>query len=241
MSVGDLKTEGNKGNNFPWQLKMLLGQQCACDSLTELVNNTDTVEPLLAQILAAVQQGTDYEAALVVDANDDTWLEIRVWNGVTFDPPVYYLAGSNTAGTPVAPITYINPNTYLAQIVSNTTGLATETTLLNIDGTIATLATEATLLNIETNTTGTLKTPQYVVASNFAGTINVAVTSISFANNSSVDADITVDGVNYNVLPAGVTVNFDAGAIGNYYAANTFAYDTLSYPGSSIIIIYNEF
>lgn len=103
------------------------------------------------------------------------------------------------------------------------------------------LATEATLQQIETNTTGTLKTPQYVVASNFAGTINVAVTSISFANNSSVDADITVDGVNYNVLPAGVTVNFDAGAIGNYYAANTFAYDTLSYPGSSIIIIYNEF
>jgi hypothetical protein len=224
MSIGNVKTEGSKGNNFPWQLKMLVGQQCACDALKELVDNTDTVEPLLAQILAAIQQGTDYEAALVVDANDVTWLEIRVWNGVTFDPPVYFLAGSNTAGTPVAPITYINPNTYLAQIVSNTTGLATE----------------ATLQVIEANTTGTLKTPQYVVASNFAGTINVAVTSISFFNNSSVDADITVDGVNYNVLPAGVTVNFDAGAIGNYYAANTFAYDTVSYPGSSIIIIYNE-
>ena len=103
------------------------------------------------------------------------------------------------------------------------------------------LATEATLQQIETNTTGTLKTPQYVIAFNSYGTINVAVTSISFANNSSVDAVITVDGVNYNLLPAGVTVNFDAGAIGNYYAANTFAYDTLSYPGSSIIIIYNEF
>jgi len=137
MSIGNLKTEGNKGNNFPWQLKMLLGQQCACDALQELVDNTDTVEPLLAQILAAVQQGTDYEAALVVDANDDTWLEIRVWNGVTFDPPIYFLAGSNTAGTPVAPITYINPNTYLAQIVSNTTGLATETTLLSIDSNLA--------------------------------------------------------------------------------------------------------
>jgi hypothetical protein len=143
MSVGDLKTEGNKGNNFPYQLKVLQGLQCVCDQLKEL--NVDTT------------------------------------------------------------------------------------------------AIEATLQQIETNTTGTLKTPQYVVASNFAGTINVAVTSISFANNSSVDADITVDGVNYNVLPAGVTVNFDAGAIGNYYAANTFAYDTLSYPGSSIIIIYNEF
>ena len=114
--------------------------------------------------------------------------------------------------------------------------------LVKINSTGSTgLATEATLQQIETNTTGTLKTPQYVIAFNSYGTINVAVTSISFANNSSVDADITVDGVNYNVLPAGVTVNFDAGAIGNYYAANTFAYDTLNYPGSSIIIIYNEF
>jgi len=27
MSVGDLKTDGQKGNNFPWQLKMLKGLQ----------------------------------------------------------------------------------------------------------------------------------------------------------------------------------------------------------------------
>lgn len=133
MSIGNLKTEGNKSNNFPWQLKMLQGQQCACDYLKEIDLNTDQVEPLLLQILAAVQQGTDYEAALIVDANDLTWLEIRIWNGVTFDPPIYFEAGSNTSGTPVAPITYINPNTYLAQIVSNTTGLATEATLQNID------------------------------------------------------------------------------------------------------------
>ena len=137
MSIGNLKNSGNQGNNFPWQLKMLQGQQCACDALQSIVINTADLDPLLVQILAAIQQGTDYEAALVVDANDDTWLEIRVWNGVTFDPPIYFLAGSNTAGTPVAPITYINPNTYLAQIVSNTTGLATETTLLSIDSNLA--------------------------------------------------------------------------------------------------------
>lgn len=132
MSIGNLKTEGNKSNNFPWQLKMLLGQQCACDALREIADNTDTVEPLLAQILAAVQQGTDYEAALVVDDNGDTWLEIRIWNGVTFDPPVYYLAGSNTPGTPVAPITYINPNTYLAQIASYTNNLVPQSRTHNV-------------------------------------------------------------------------------------------------------------
>jgi hypothetical protein len=31
MSVGNLKDYGNKGNNFPWQLKVLEGLQCICD------------------------------------------------------------------------------------------------------------------------------------------------------------------------------------------------------------------
>lgn len=122
MSVGNLKTYGGKGTNMPWQLKMLLGQECACDNLTDINTNTSNVDSLLNQILTAIQAGTEYEAALVVDANDVTWLEIRLYNAGTgtFDPPIYYLAGTNTPGTPVAPITYINPNSYLAQIVTNT-------------------------------------------------------------------------------------------------------------------------
>jgi hypothetical protein len=34
MSIGNVKTEGNKGNNFPWQLKMLLGLQGIIDALS---------------------------------------------------------------------------------------------------------------------------------------------------------------------------------------------------------------
>lgn len=33
MSAGDLKTDGLKGNNFPWQLKMLKGLQGIIDNL----------------------------------------------------------------------------------------------------------------------------------------------------------------------------------------------------------------
>jgi hypothetical protein len=33
MSVGNLKTDGQKGNNFPWQLKMLQGLQGIIDVL----------------------------------------------------------------------------------------------------------------------------------------------------------------------------------------------------------------
>ena len=34
MSIGNLKTDGNKGNNFPWQLKMLQGIQGIINALT---------------------------------------------------------------------------------------------------------------------------------------------------------------------------------------------------------------
>ena len=34
MSVGNLKTDGQKGNNFPWQLQMLKGLQGIIDTLT---------------------------------------------------------------------------------------------------------------------------------------------------------------------------------------------------------------
>ena len=124
-SIGNLKNSGLQGNNFPWQLKMLQGQQCACDYLKEIDLNTDQVEPLLVQILAAIQQGSDFEAFLVVDGNDVTWLEVRIWNPATgtFDPPIYFAVGSNVPGTPAPPISYINPNTYLAQIVSYTSNL----------------------------------------------------------------------------------------------------------------------
>lgn len=128
MSIGNLKDSGNQGNNFPWQWKMLLGQQGALDELIAINANTDQVEGLLNQILAAILTGQDYEAMLVVDAANVTWLEVRIYNPDTgtFNPPVYFLAGSNTPGTPTAPITYINPNTYLATIASNTTGLLTQ-------------------------------------------------------------------------------------------------------------------
>lgn len=152
MSIGNLKDYGNKGNNFPWQLKMLIGQQCACDNLIGINTNTVNVDSLLNQILTAIQAGTEYEAALVIDANDVTWLEIRIYNAGTgtFDPPVYYLAGTNTPGTPLAPITYINPNTYLAQIVSNTSAVGRTPNYIRTSaaGTVAPITYSLSIANV---------------------------------------------------------------------------------------------
>jgi hypothetical protein len=240
MSIGNVKSEGNKGINFPWQLKMLQGQQCACDYLKEIDINTDQLEPLLVQILAAVQQGTDYEAAIVVDANDNTWLEIRVWNGVSFDAPIYFEAGNNTTGTPVAPITYINPNTYLAQIVSNTTGLATEGTLANIDSNISLLATESTLTNIESNVFGILTNTSGLATETTLLAVDTKLTAAARTPNVLTDLGVgstptgvysfsianvgTAAGlVNGQSVPAGVTLNFDGGSLNN--TLNSLPYD----------------
>ena len=52
MSVGDLKDYGNKGNNFPWQLKMLKGLQGIYTTLVNIYNviistiNVNIIGPL---------------------------------------------------------------------------------------------------------------------------------------------------------------------------------------------------
>lgn len=52
MSVGNLKTEGQKGNNFPWQLKMLKGLQGIYTTLVNIYNviissiNVNIIGPL---------------------------------------------------------------------------------------------------------------------------------------------------------------------------------------------------
>ncbi len=138
MSVGNLKTYGGKGTNMPWQLKMLIGQESVVNAIAGIPGGggdpgTNTI---LTQILAAIQAGADYEAALVLDADNDTWLEVRIYNPDTgtFDPPIYFQAGSNTPGTPVAPITYINPNSYLATLVTNTTSIQKTPNFIRVTG-----------------------------------------------------------------------------------------------------------
>lgn len=227
MSIGDTKSYGNKGNNFPWQLKMLEGQQCACDYLKEIDLNTDQIEPLLAQILIAIQNGTDYEAALVVDNAGVTWLEIRIWNGTTFNPPVYYLAGSNVPGIPVAPITYINPNTYLALITSytlNLVGMASSLTAIQGD--------TSSLPIIQTNTNPNARTPRFI---RDIGNVSVLPQcySASFASIGTADAII-----NGSPLSPGQSINFDAGSLNNYLIAGSFTADTLSNLGAELLITY---
>jgi hypothetical protein len=149
MSIGNLKDSGNQGNNFPWQLKMLLGQQCACDELAAINENTNDVEFLLTAILTSLQDGTEYEAKFVVDTCDvarTVYLEVRIWDPTpppgSWGPITYYLPGSSTpvvppgAGTPGC-LQYMDPTGILGMIynVLNT----------RLDVNLSTRASESTL------------------------------------------------------------------------------------------------
>ena len=48
MSVGDLKTDGLKGNNFPWQLKMLKGLQGIINAIIAITPTPPT--PALSKV-----------------------------------------------------------------------------------------------------------------------------------------------------------------------------------------------
>ena len=126
MSAGNLKNDRSKGNNFRYQFDTLrlLGSVAAATA-------GGATEATLAQLLAAVQSGTEFEARLVEDALNVTWLEVRTWNTSTggWNPPLYYPPGSNTPGIPTAPVVYINNSSVLALIESNTATNATEATL----------------------------------------------------------------------------------------------------------------
>jgi hypothetical protein len=92
MSIGNLKTDGNKGNNFPWQLRMLKGLQDLYD--------------------------TNFETAIVVVECPGpvytSYLEVRTWDQIStgcgeienkLSEPTYYLPGDDlpVSGTIVGP------------------------------------------------------------------------------------------------------------------------------------------
>ena len=240
MSIGNLKTDGGKGTNWPWQYKMLLG---------------------LDKIAAAiVTGGKDYESDLVSitcagplpPAGTVLRLEVRVFDTTTgaFTSVSYYEPGSIVAD----PADYSGCTiTYLEA------GDATEATLQDIltkvtANEVNTAGILADTAVIETNTTGILadtaaietNTDSLVDATNTptmlrataAGQVTIAavVKSISFYNASATDTAhvLTVD------LKPGETVNFDAGGNGNKFPASTFTYDPDTTGGGAgdLLIIY---
>jgi hypothetical protein len=168
MSIGNLKTQGGKGTNWPWQYKMLLG---------------------LDKIAASVAtNGKEYEAELVSitcagpvpPAGTVIRLEVRVWDATTgaFTSISYYEPGSTTAD----PADYSGcTKTYLES------GDATEATLLDI-------LAKNTEINVALTAATAAPT---MLRSSAAGLVTIAasVKSVSFYNASATDTAhvLTID------------------------------------------------
>jgi hypothetical protein len=76
---------------------------------------------------------------------------------------------------------------------------------------------------------------------NTQGLLDEVVKSISFASIGTANAYLSFDGGATNVtLKPGEVVNMDAGAVNNFYAANTFGWDTTFNPGAELLISYNK-
>ena len=182
MSIGNTKDKGNNyGNNFPYQLRnlQLLG---GINDLGSAANAT------LLNILAAIQGGQNFSTSLVEDSTGAVFTEVRVWNGTSFDPPIYYNA-DGTVGTPIPPITYINPDFHLAQMVVLLTAIEAETANLN----------PQTRTHNTVNATG-------------AGTVPTSL------RGSVMNVGNTAGTWNGKSLPAGVSIPWDAVGSRDTYA-----------------------
>lgn len=228
MSIGNLKTDGGKGTNWPWQYRMLKGLQ----GIIDVINST--------------ANGSEYEAKLVnitctgIPFNGtELYLEVRVWDTVTggfTGSPTYYLPGS-TVGVPLATFTDAGCTiTYLEA------GDATEVTLQAVLDELKADLADKVVIPVLLRKTGN-------VVAGTPDTITDAVKAISFANYSSVKASIFVSDNDPTApvytsieLKAGEVINLDAGGNANSFPANMFQYepDPVANTNGDLLITYTK-
>jgi hypothetical protein len=230
MSIGNTKDKGNNyGNNYPYQLAnlKLLG------GITDL---STTANGTLLSILAALQGGQNFAQNLVEDlggagcpSNCPVYIEIKIWNGTTFDPPVYYDALGNAYNPPggpaptlVGPITYINPDFHLAQMVALLTSIDN-----SVDVNLSTRNAEATQLLIKNLLTAQTTRVHNTVSATGSGTVPASIRgSVINVGNAAG----TWNGIS---LPAGVSIPWDS--VGNRDTYSAISYNAT---GTTFIIEY---
>jgi len=238
MSVGNLKTQGQKGTNWTWQYRMLLG-----------------LDKIAASIVTA---GKDYEADLIsiVCGSDPAIirLEVRIFNTSTgaFTDIELYPPGSLTEDTTnysACTKTYLEQGdateATLLNILAKNTAIEVDTTAILAKNTEIEVTADAILAKnteieldvdrIKTNTgvQTNLASMQRVTSS---VTVTDAVKSISFYNaHASATATIAIGGGSAVNLLAGETVNFDAGGNAHKFAGSHFV---VNGTGADVLMIY---
>mgnify|MGYP003135347039 CR=1 FL=1 len=243
MSVGNLKTHGQKGTNWTWQYRVLLG----LDNIAASIATT----------------GKDWEAdliSIVCGANPAVIrLEVRIYNistgGWTIE---LYPPGSTTKDTTdysactktyleqgdATEATLLNILAKNTAIEVDTSAIATSTAGILLDTADIETATEATALSvadIKTNTDKLRTATNTAVMVRGTGSVTVTqvVKSISVYNaHASATGTINIGGAGAVNLLAGETVNFDAGGAGNAFPASHFVIDGGGSADMLIIYVY---
>ena len=222
MSIGNLKTDGGKGTNWPWQYKMLKGLQGIINEIKATAGGKEYEAELVSIICAAPI------APIVTPAGTYLRLEVRTWNTVTggFTDVSYYKPGDPNP----------DPNDYSD---------CTITYLEAGDATEATLQLILSTLNSTTVIPGMLRKSTTAVSA-VLDVITDSVKSITFANYGSIDAIIGISDLNpvptftETTLQPGEVTTFDAGGNANKFPASIFGYDPdpTAATGGDLLITY---
>lgn len=254
MGLGNRNSkEGDKGSGYSYELKSLQGLQQSLTLLAGLAT-----EPTLQMVLSAIQDGQDFEAKLIEDANGATFLEVRIWNPdtQTWEAPQYYAPGNNTPysvgdpGGPVAPIVYINNGAILAQIYTELLdqGLTLDAINLNtdnleglltaIDGVLDLSLVELQAINVNTDQLEALSTDIKnllttidVDTGNIATSVAALETCCAATNVLLTTIDAVLDQIQTNTLNtvnALTTANVTLGSIENELIALNNTASTLA-------------
>jgi hypothetical protein len=105
MSIGNLKTDGNKGNNFPWQLKMLKGLQGIINAIIAIPAPVPT--PALSKVpvierISGINLGINVQIqsiSIACPATSSTYINVSTNGTASFvsvlpGETVYYDAGT---------------------------------------------------------------------------------------------------------------------------------------------------
>ena len=112
MSVGNLKTDGQKGNNFPWQLKMLKGLQGIINAIASLAN-INIIGPLGQRVCV-----DSVSTTLCTDqANVEITAGIKTVNGLK--NMLYYVGATSKLLT----LSIYNQDTTVSILVSTDNGV----------------------------------------------------------------------------------------------------------------------
>jgi len=210
MSIGNLKTEGNKGNNFPYQLRTL--------QLLDAINNSINTLP-----------GVDYETRTT------TYEAIAPGTGYATGNIIVRYDIIDVATSTVSATVWFNQTT---QTTITPAPLAANLVPINAPSGVTVLNGPLTAAvniqdggnSITVDSNGATRTTNLLRVTLASGTVAAGTYGASFASVGTANA--TVKGI---TLKPGETINFNPGGINNVLDA--IAYDA-SPANAELLIIY---